>query len=310
MNDNKTPLVSVIMPTYNHANFIGRALQSLLDQTYANWELIVIDNHSTDNTDNVLAGFSDPRISYLKIHNNGVIALSRNMGIRKAKGEWIAFLDSDDWWSCEKLKVCCDSVRSNIDIIYHDLLIEEESKSFFSSRKTLKSRQLQSPVLLDLLIHGNLIANSSVVVRKRLLEKVGLIDENPEMVASEDYNTWLRIAEISEGFLHIDKMLGFYMVTQYGMSKRDMTVPWRCAVNNYLHLFSKNEKILFDCITAYESGKYSHVHYDYDNAVRNFNFCLKNAPVLMRAKAIIRVLISYIGLYRNILRTESSQEKR
>jgi glycosyltransferase involved in cell wall biosynthesis len=310
MSDIKPPFVSVIMPTYNHAHYIGRAIQSLVNQNYVNWELIVIDNHSIDNTENVVAGFFDPRISYLKIHNNGVIALSRNVGIREAKGEWIAFLDSDDWWSCDKLKVCCDSIRSDIDIIYHDLLIEEAQQSFFYSRKALKSRQVQSPVLLDLLVNGNFIANSSVVVRKSLLEKIGLIDENPEMVASEDYNTWLRVSEISEGFLHIDKILGFYMVNQYGMSKKDMTIPWRCSVDKYIHLFSKHEKMLFDCITAYESGKYSHIHYDYESAVRNFKYCLKAAPVLLRIKALYRLVFSYMGLYKSILSIKLFQEKK
>jgi glycosyltransferase involved in cell wall biosynthesis len=96
MNDNASPLVSVVIPTYNHARYLGRALQSVLDQTYKNWEAIVIDNHSTDNTAELIASFADQRITYLKIHNNGVIAASRNAGIRAAKGEWLAFLDSDD----------------------------------------------------------------------------------------------------------------------------------------------------------------------------------------------------------------------
>ncbi len=91
-------LVSVVIPTYNHARFLGRALQSVMDQTYKNWEVIIIDNHSQDNTDEIVEAFKDPRITLLKIHNNGVIAASRNMGIRAAKGEWIAFLDSDDHW--------------------------------------------------------------------------------------------------------------------------------------------------------------------------------------------------------------------
>ena len=85
MNETAAPLVSVVIPTFNHASYLARALQSVLDQTYTNWEAIVIDNHSTDKTDEVMASFADPRIIYLKIHNNGVIAESRNVGIRAAK---------------------------------------------------------------------------------------------------------------------------------------------------------------------------------------------------------------------------------
>ena len=138
--NSERPLVSVIMPTYNHAHFLGNALQSLLDQTYTNWEAIIIDNHSEDATDEVVRGFADPRITLLKIHNNGVIAASRNMGIRAAKGKWIAFLDSDDWWSSNKLHVCLDHINGKTDFIYHDLRIIREKPSLFLS-KTIKSRQ-------------------------------------------------------------------------------------------------------------------------------------------------------------------------
>src|SRR4051812_44716056 len=99
------PLVSVVIPTYNHAQFLGRALGSVIAQTYTNWEAIVVDNHSQDDTDAVVASQSDPRIKLLKIHNNGVIAASRNKAMREARGEWIAFLDSDDAWYPEKLAV-------------------------------------------------------------------------------------------------------------------------------------------------------------------------------------------------------------
>ncbi len=114
-------LVSVVIPTYNHARFLGRALQSVLDQTYTNWEAIVVDNHSQDNTDEVVQRFACGRFTLLKIHNNGVIAASRNMGIRAAKGEWIAFLDSDDWWKPNKLQVCFEHINNNVDLVYHRL---------------------------------------------------------------------------------------------------------------------------------------------------------------------------------------------
>ena len=191
MNNTLTSLVSVVIPTYNHASYLGRALKSVLDQTYTNWEAIVIDNHSTDNTDEVMSRFADSRIIYLKIHNNGVIAASRNAGIRAAKGEWIAFLDSDDWWTADKLQACFERITDSIDLVYHNLEIVRESPGLFK-RKYSKSRQLKEPVLKDLLLNGNAIATTSVVVRKRLLEQIGGMDESLEMIAAEDYNTWLR----------------------------------------------------------------------------------------------------------------------
>ena len=91
-------LIAVVIPTYNHAHFIGRAIQSVLDQTYTNWEILVVDNHSTDNTEEVIKSLNDGRIQLLKIHNSGVIGMSRNMGILKAKGDWIFLIDADDYF--------------------------------------------------------------------------------------------------------------------------------------------------------------------------------------------------------------------
>jgi len=131
MTERTKSLVSVVIPTYNHARFLGRALQSVLDQTHFKWEVIVVDNYSTDNTDEVMAKFSDSRIRHLKIHNKGVIAVSRNMGVREAKGEWVAFLDSDDWWTKTKLEECLHRAHEAFDLVYHDLEIVSGKSRFF-----------------------------------------------------------------------------------------------------------------------------------------------------------------------------------
>lgn len=97
-------LVSVIMPSWNTGEFISESIQSVLNQTYQNWELIIVDDCSTDNTDEVVAAFQDKRIRYLHNEHNSGAALTRNYGLREAKGEWIAFLDSDDLWAPDKLE--------------------------------------------------------------------------------------------------------------------------------------------------------------------------------------------------------------
>lgn len=96
-------LVSIIMPSWNTGRFIGESIQSVLDQTYPNWELIIVDDCSTDNTDEIVASFHDERIRYFHNENNSGAALTRNHALREARGEWIAFLDSDDLWTPEKL---------------------------------------------------------------------------------------------------------------------------------------------------------------------------------------------------------------
>ncbi len=101
MND----LVSIITPSYNTAEYIAETIKSVQSQTYENWEMIIVDDCSTDNTDEVVKAYlSDPRIKYLKNEKNSGAAVSRNYAIREAKGKWIAFLDSDDIWLPKKLE--------------------------------------------------------------------------------------------------------------------------------------------------------------------------------------------------------------
>lgn len=100
MND----LVSVIMPSYNTDKFIKKSIESVINQTYKNWELIIVDDCSTDCTDQIVSSIKDNRIVYLKNKVNSGAAVSRNRALREAKGRWIAFLDSDDLWTSDKLE--------------------------------------------------------------------------------------------------------------------------------------------------------------------------------------------------------------
>ena len=122
--------VSIVIPTYNNSPLLMKAIKSVLDQDYQYWELIIVDNNSTDDTIDVIESFNDERIRYILIQNNGVIAKSRNIGIINAAGEYIAFLDSDDAWSKNKLSLCvkCLQEDPSIDIICHDEYNEGEYK--------------------------------------------------------------------------------------------------------------------------------------------------------------------------------------
>ena len=164
------PSVSVVIPSYNHGRFIARALQCLLDQTHSDWEAVVVDNHSQDNTDEVVGRLADPRIRVVKIHNDGVIAASRNRGIREARAEWVAFLDSDDWWTADKLERCL-AFQSDADLIYHRLkVVRDDGRP--PMRRVTPSCPLRTPAWRDLVLNGNPIANSSVIVRTRLLAEI------------------------------------------------------------------------------------------------------------------------------------------
>ena len=109
----KEVLFSIILPTFNRSGFVKKAIQSVINQDYKNWELIIIDNYSKDNTEELVKQFSDERIIFKKLKNDGVIARSRNFGIKLAKGEYIAFLDSDDWWYSQKLKTVNKKIKES-----------------------------------------------------------------------------------------------------------------------------------------------------------------------------------------------------
>jgi glycosyltransferase involved in cell wall biosynthesis len=201
-------LVSIIIPTFNRAHTLQRAIDSVLEQTYTNWELIIIDNHSTDKTDSLIASFQNSKINYLKISNDGIIAKSRNLGIKKSKGEIIAFLDSDDWWTKDKLKISLMGMKKHgADLIYHNLFkaVKDNQAIYWS----MKVRKLKGNIFEDLLTNGNCIPNSSVVVKKWALEKIGYLCENPETRTWEDYDAWLQISKYTNKFHRIKNTLGY-----------------------------------------------------------------------------------------------------
>ena len=123
-------LVSIIMPSWNTGNFIAESIQSVINQTYKNWELIIVDDCSTDNTDEVVSFYKDQRIKYLKNEKNSGAAITRNKALREAQGEWIAFLDSDDLWAPEKLEHQINFMKNNgYNLSFTEYeKIDEESK--------------------------------------------------------------------------------------------------------------------------------------------------------------------------------------
>ncbi|EMJ96572.1 glycosyltransferase [Leptospira alstonii] len=207
------PLISVVVPTYNHAHFLKLSLASVVNQTYSNWEAIVIDNHSIDNTDAVVSSFSDSRIRLTKIRNKGVIATSRNKGIQEAKGEWISFLDSDDLWSLNKLERVVSEIqksKNQVDVVCHNEdMVQFETKE----RILLTYGPYEENFYRKMLFYGNRLSTSATTVRKNfLLDKNLSFSEIPEFVTVEDYDLWLKLANAKAKFLFLSEVLGEYTI--------------------------------------------------------------------------------------------------
>ena len=212
------PLISVIIPTYNHAHFLEKAIQSVINQTYTDWEIIVIDNHSKDNTDEVVNGFHNESIRLLKVYNNGIIARSRNVGIKAAKGKLIAFLDSDDLWYPSKLEFCYAKINSGYDMVCHAEIWVREENGVRKERKVFYGPE--SHATFDkLLFEGNCISTSAVVVKYSDVKKVGGFDESPDMITAEDYHLWLKLARSGVRIGFVDEILGEYKIHAGNCSK-------------------------------------------------------------------------------------------
>jgi glycosyltransferase involved in cell wall biosynthesis len=231
------------MPTYNNAKYIGRAIESVEKQTYANWELIIVDNFSQDNTSEIVQRHIERsnKIQYYKLSNEGIIARSRNYAIAKASGQLIAFLDSDDWWTCDKLSICAKYLEK-ADIVFHDLAVYSPKGRRYLRK--VRGRTLKSPVFRDLMVNANALPNSSVVLRKYLLDKVNNLSESNDLVAIEDYDLWLRLAQITEKFVHINKVLGSYWVSDTNTSNATDLQIKRISFlyNNYLKYLTREDQ--------------------------------------------------------------------
>ena len=125
MKKNKKVFFSVIIPTYNMADYLIHSVKSVLKQNYKNFEIIIVDNYSNDNTKRIIKNFKNNKIKFFQINNKGVIGKSRNFGIKKSKGDWIAFLDADDDWFSNKLKIIKKEIEKyNFDYISNSEVVK------------------------------------------------------------------------------------------------------------------------------------------------------------------------------------------
>lgn len=247
------PFFSVVIPTYNRADKLARALESLVGQIMRDFEVIVCDDGSTDGTGEVVSAFADKlKISYLWEGNWGGPARPRNRGISAATGEWICFLDADDWWYPEKLAVVLPAT-TDADLIYHDCDTHGQKGKKAVGKQ---SRQLVAPVFVDLMTTGCSIVTSSVCVKKALLEKVGGFAEEKELVAIEDFDLWLRISLATGKFLHIPRRLGAYWVDEENIScfSERYIIRETAVIRKYVDNLCKVDRKEADRLLAYKIG--------------------------------------------------------
>lgn len=183
------PKVSVILPAYNGEKYIAAAIDSVLNQTYKNYEIIVVNDGSKDSTADILSGYGG-KIKVISQPNGG-IAKARNVAIGNSKGEYLAFLDQDDLWLPDKLERQMELLEKDkeIGLVYTDVYIMGDNNTELVS---FKLRRPYRGMAVDQLFLNNFIATSSVITRKECFEKVGLFDQS--LSPCLDYDRWLYIA--------------------------------------------------------------------------------------------------------------------
>jgi len=241
----KISMVSVIIPTYNRAHLIGRAVQSVLNQTHRDFEIIIIDDGSTDKTLETINRFDDSRIKYIRHLNNKGAAAARNTGIRAAKGEYIAFLDSDDEWLPEKLEEqikIIEGTPAEIGVIYAGCRRIMKGKEYYipSSRIAEKEGRIFNTILRFYIIYM-----SSVIVKSDVFRKLGLFDES--LPPLEDWDLWIRISK-QYFFKYVDKplVISHYTLGSISTYRKNCFKAAKLILKKHFREFKKNKKALIN----------------------------------------------------------------
>jgi len=190
-----TPRVSIITPVWNRASLVQQAVASALAQTFTNFELIIADDGSTDDSAARAMSSGDPRVSVLRLEHSGSPAVTRNAALRHARGRYVAFLDSDDQWLPDKLaqQVRLLDARRDAGLVFGLASYFGESRE--RGEVGPKAQRVPESIFDLLLMQGNFIQVSTVLVRREICELLGGFDESEAFRAVEDYDLWLRVTK-------------------------------------------------------------------------------------------------------------------
>jgi len=219
-----TPTVSIVMPTFNRLEFLRPAIQSVFAQTLADWELIIADDGSTAETRAYLESLDHPRVKVIWLPHSGRPSAVSNIAIREARGDYIAFLDSDDLWLPGKLAMQVASLRNHPERgwSYTRFAVVDSSGSPIVSKRVTHWPAPSGWILEKILTEVTVIAQPSVVISRPLLNRVGGFDE--ELIMCYDDELWLRLAAQSE-IDGIDEPLT--LVRRHGQHSGSDIIAWR-----------------------------------------------------------------------------------
>jgi glycosyltransferase involved in cell wall biosynthesis len=281
------PFFSVIVPTYNRIIELNYCLQSLANQTFKDFEVIVVDDGSNEDVFTVIKKWQSLlSIRYIRLEEpSGSPVLPRNRGVASATGQWVCFLDSDDWWYSEKLSSIYN-YTGEYDFIYHPM-----DKYLIKHRVgKMNIRHFRSPIYQDLMVYHNGIVTSGVSVRKEIFKKTGGFQSYSP---AEDYELWLRISILTEKFFAVDKCLGGYLNSESGISKNHSKL--NLALNEIL---LKNLNILpvdlqqsARAMCSYIQARNCHLSKDWMVARLKYFSAIRHHAIKVKLKAMVGIIL-------------------
>lgn len=235
--ERKLSLVSVIIPCYNSAKYLGEAIQSALNQTYDNLEVLVVDDGSADDTSLVVERYkADKRLKYIRQENGG-LSSARNLGIQNSSGNYLALLDADDVWEKELVATQVGVLDSEnaCGMVFTDFLTFDENGVVALQRNSVIQNDLHSVNFTTLLQKNNFIYPSTVMIRKDIISESGKFDVM--LRSAEDYDLWLRISRVAK-ILGINQPLVRIRQHSSNMSRniRQMADNERLVIDKYRHI--------------------------------------------------------------------------
>lgn len=213
-----TPLYSVVMPMYNAVSTVAEAVESVLAQTCADWELLIADDSSTDAGPSIVSTYAAKHSNILLLPSkagSGGPAGPRNRAIAMARGRYLAFLDADDLWEPEKLERIVTVLLAGADVAYHDAYYFGKGH-----RRIHRFASLTGDVRKALVLRGNVLCNSATVAVRSRIVALGGFDEREQYNSAEDYDLWLRLARDGARFAHVPEVLGGIRMSEGSLSAR------------------------------------------------------------------------------------------
>jgi glycosyltransferase involved in cell wall biosynthesis len=302
------PKVSVIIPAYNAMNYLPKAVESVLAQTFTDFEVLIIDDGSLDGIQQWAAQITDPRVSLISQPNQGV-SVARNTGINRAQGEYVAFLDADDFWSAAKLEkqVACLAAHPSVGLVDTWItLANEQGEALGEVATTYAAGDVRKQLLETNLLN----CGSTPLVRRCCFETVERFD--PNLRFGEDWEMWTRIAS-HYTFAVIEEPLTFYRQHPGNTSKQFQQILPDLSL-----VIEKNFQAVPEALAYLKSRAYGRVNLyvawkalesqDYQEAIAFSLKALKRYPQLIFSKSYVHLILLIVA--KQLLRVESYNKLR